>query len=754
MSTPVRFRSPAGRLPVGVNPFPTVRSRTRWCRWTVALGWLLAVTAQAQPQLVKDIRPGADGAFPGNLTNVDVLYFTTGDPATGFQLWRSDGTPVGTVLVQDRFSDAAAAGLTNLTNVDGILYFVVRIGTSASTQRRELWRSDGTPAGTVLVKTLATGYPSLDVPRNYLINLAGTLYFTDVAELWKTNGTPAGTVLVKIIPTTRSLTYPTGFTASNGLIYFAAEDVNGREPWQSDGTTEGTGLLKNINPSGYNPLGGSGSSGPERFTDVNGVVYFSATASDSFSNFELWKSDGTAAGTVLVKEINPPLNRGSNPTQLTSVNGLLYFVAGDDVNGRELWRSDGTAAGTVLVKDIHPGPGSSDPVQFTNVDGVLYFAATNGVDGQELWKSDGTAAGTVLVKDIHPGPGGSDPVQFTNVDGVLYFAANDATSGQELWKSDGTPAGTGRVGDIRPGTVGSDPAQFTNVGGVLYFSADEGVNGRELWKYNLRTPVACSATGTILREQWNGVAGNRVGAIPLNTAPASSSQLTCLEAPTNVGENYGARLRGYLCAPQTGKYIFWLASDDDGKLYLSSDENPANKRRIAYVKNGWATVREWDKYASQRSKVIHLVAGRRYYVEVLHKEATGGDNLAVGWRTPLMAARSAPVVVPGSVLSPFVPTGARLAVETDVRESLVLMANPNPFSRRVSVSFTTPHGGPAVLTLYDLRGVRLRNLYQGQVVANEAVSVEVDGSGLKEGMYVLNLTTPTGSLRRKLVLVR
>ena len=92
---------------------------------------------------------------------------------------------------------------------------------------------------------------------------------------------------------------------------------------------------------------------------------------------------------------------------LTNVNGTLFFTADDGVNGCELWKSDGTAAGTVLVKDIRPGSCSSCPRNLTNVNGTLFFAADDGSDGRELWKSDGTAAGTVLVKDICPGSGGS-----------------------------------------------------------------------------------------------------------------------------------------------------------------------------------------------------------------------------------------------------------------------------------------------------------------------------------------------------------
>jgi ELWxxDGT repeat protein len=130
------------------------------------------------------------------------------------------------------------------------------------------------------------------------------------------------------------------------------------------------------------------SSSPQNLVNVNGVLFFSAT--DGYHDYELWKSDGTAAGTVLVKDINPGI-AGSNPQNLTAVNGTAFFSASDGTNGSELWKSDGTAAGTILVKDINPGSGSSYPQNLTNVNGTLFFTANDGTHGTELWKSDGTS---------------------------------------------------------------------------------------------------------------------------------------------------------------------------------------------------------------------------------------------------------------------------------------------------------------------------------------------------------------------------
>src|SRR5262249_15616881 len=122
------------------------------------------------------------------------------------------------------------------------------------------------------------------------------------------------------------------------------------------------------------------------------------------------------------------------PASLTNVNGTLFFSAGQGSFGlfnHELWASNGSAAGTFLVKDIDPGPDSSNPTFLTNVNGVLFFKANDGTHGFELWASNGTADGT-LLQDINPG-GSSNPSQLTNVNGNLLFAADDGTHGNEPW---------------------------------------------------------------------------------------------------------------------------------------------------------------------------------------------------------------------------------------------------------------------------------------------------------------------------------
>jgi hypothetical protein len=156
----------------------------------------------------------------------------------------------------------------------------------------------------------------------------------------------------------------------------------------------------------------------------------------------------------------------------------------------------------------------------------------------------------------------------------------------------------------------------------------------------------------VVRELWSNVTGTTVAAIPVNTTPTSTSQLTSLEGPTNAADNYGARIRGYITPAASGSYTFYIASDDNAQLFLSTSDNPANKVKIAEVTD-WTNSREWTKQPTQTSTARSLTAGTRYYVEVLHKEGNGGDNLAVAWTGPGISAIT---VISGNVLSPYTPT--------------------------------------------------------------------------------------------------
>jgi|GEM_PF-2297109 len=281
-------------------------------------------------------------------------------------------------------------------------------------------------------------------------------------------------ILVKDIRTGSNSSSPNNLINIGSNIFFAGNNgFNGTELYKTDGTTSGTILVKDINTSS-----GTGSS-CQYFVNLNGTLIF--VADNGTNGFEIWKSDGTNAGTILVSDINPGTNDG-NPINLTVMGNFVYFSGTNGVDGIELWRTDGTAAGTTMVKDLWSGSGNGSPAYITNVNGTLFFQANDGFNGVELWKSDGTAAGTTLVKDIYLGFNSSNPNALTNINGTLYFTAETATNGGEMWKSNGTSAGTVLVKDINAGTNASNPSGYTLSGTDIFFSAYTQNNGYELWK--------------------------------------------------------------------------------------------------------------------------------------------------------------------------------------------------------------------------------------------------------------------------------
>ena len=199
---------------------------------------------------------------------------------------------------------------------------------------------------------------------------------------------------------------------------------------------------------------------------LNDVVNASCVRSDVLRRWSryaatcCWRPanlDSCSAGVPQLVDLNP--TGASDPSDFVQVGDLTFFTADDGVHGRELWKTDGTLAGTSVVKDIRPGSDSSDPTDLVAFNGLLYFTADDGSTGRELWRSDGSDAGTVLVRDINPGQGYQYPVGEGNLNSFakntvvvgdrLMFAAEEVNTGAELWSSDGTASGTVLVKDHR-----------------------------------------------------------------------------------------------------------------------------------------------------------------------------------------------------------------------------------------------------------------------------------------------------------------
>jgi len=176
---------------------------------------------------------------------------------------------------------------------------------------------------------------------------------------------------------------------------------------------------------------------------------------------------------------------------------------------------------------------------------------------------------------------------------------------------------------------------------------------------------ALTSQGSITIEQWNGIGGTTVSAIPLTTPPGTTGLLNSFEIPVNSRDNYGVRVRGFVVPPTSGSYTFWIASDDGSELYLSSSDSEASKVRIAFSTQ-WTNSREWNKFSTQRSQPVTLNAGQRYYIEALMKEGSGGDNLAVGWLKPGQSGSAPSEVIPGAQLAAYEPPSTAAVYQAEL----------------------------------------------------------------------------------------
>jgi len=576
----------------------------------------------------------------------DVSYFVASTAAEGTELWKTDGTPAGTVIVKDIKAGTDSSYPYNITAVGSTVFFTADDGVHG----RELWKTDGTAAGTVLVKDINTGTeldygndpngpldPPVEVPVGSnptgLVAFDSQLFFVaddgeHGSELWKSDGTTEGTVLVKDIFVGENGSGPSEPVVFAGKLFFSASDGEGydeytgemvRKFWSSDGTTNGTTVLTDrVGPVVYSRWSYTRDV-TSSFVIAGDRMFFAGR--DAVNGDELWVTNGTEAGTTLVKDIaaggtgdvDQSFPNSSRPGNFALVGNTVFFTADDGTNGGELWKTDGTANGTVLVKNIAAGtsqysstdeennpiqityPRSSYPESLTALGKTtLVFVADDGVNGRELWKSDGTADGTVLVKDLQTGkkanvPRSSAPNDLTPYNDAIFFAAN----GDELWKTDGTTPGTTKVKDIDPklgGDEGSGSyASMAVFSGKLLFSADDGVHGSELWVSDGSTegtirlkdvqvnqaPVGKSKTVTLLEDGTytftaadfgfsdpNNRPANTLSAVKIATLPAAGSLTN-----DSVSVTAGATISAADIA--AGRLRFSPAANASGATYAS-----------------------------------------------------------------------------------------------------------------------------------------------------------------------------------------
>jgi ELWxxDGT repeat protein len=438
-----------------------------------------------------DINAGSGSSLPENFNVVGKqVLFLAYNTAGGQMLWTTNGTAAGTSLVKDINPNPQNGTYQGIGGDSIVIGNEMYFTGASSADGVQLWETDGTAAGTQMVDDLNPGGGSSD-PGGFT-NFNGKLAFSALGQLWITDGTSAGTIsLGDFNPDGLDGTVDRMAVLGSELYFmrYNPADSNGQstgELWETDGTVAGTQMMVDMSP---------GSDGDERINsepsdliNLGGELYFAAD--DGADGWELWQSNGTAAGTSMVDDLAgaPPSGLpedGSYPSNLTDLNGKLYFTASADYSTPELYTLDPTTGQPVVVDGISAG-GPADPQQMVAAANGLFFTADDATGGTALWYSNGTATGTAQIADITPG---SDPnfTAMTAIGNELYFTANDGVNGAELWSSNGTAAGTSILDDIQPGSQGSSPGPVTEFNGILIFSADVDGYGDEPFAFTLPT---------------------------------------------------------------------------------------------------------------------------------------------------------------------------------------------------------------------------------------------------------------------------
>jgi trimeric autotransporter adhesin len=453
--------------------------------------------------MVENIRPGTLSSTPAKLVDVfGTLYFYAKEDHTVSNFWKSDGTPDGT----DRafvFEDGSEFGIWNQ------LRDVASAGTNLYFYRADqLFMYDGSSQYPVEIAALGDFYDDAvslivlddvlyivemiysydeepttqNIYRYWQGSLGGIQSFTNYTTvsltktslgllfdgptddggiaLWKSNGTYASSAPFFDATDFTLGSYPSSLVQLNGnVLFLAGNSPDGpKNLFKMDGTTTEIEQIGTVQP--------------ENLAQYGTRVYFAY-------NGGLWRTNGTTAGTALVRQID-----GAVLSNFTDVNGTLFFNV-EDSYGTELWKSTGGYASTVRVKDIYPGAMGSNPGSLINFNGTLYFAADHPTYGRSLWKSDGTDVGTTVIRNASfPF---TNPRNLVAAQSQVFFIADNPVTGVELYRTDGTSGGTILIKDLRADDnqpyelINPDISDLTVAGNKLYFQGGQTFNPADVW---------------------------------------------------------------------------------------------------------------------------------------------------------------------------------------------------------------------------------------------------------------------------------
>lgn len=552
--------------------------------------------AWGQATLVKDIYPLKGGGiasgsyFPAStISSGNTLYFGADNSVNGNELWKSDGTEQGTVMIKDinqgsRFESSSPGSF--FIHKDAVIFRVYDPNTVQA-----LYRTNGTENGTFSI------WSEKEVQYSQVFNIDTSYFFqTSTAIIRKSFNDKTYKTLINA-STSKKLYQGIGspFSPFSNNIYspitilgnkwlFVAIDSNGlKSLFISDETENGTKILRNLNI--YDQFYGVKSN--QKFD----IAFFGHD--DGSNGRELWKTDGTQNGTKLIKNLAPGGLSSIDPGwqfDITIIKNGAIFTANDGVNGRELWFSDGTETGTAMIKDLTAGSGGTSFSKFFKSEtdeNVIYFT----INANELWKTDGTAQGTVLVMKASTGFALQDryatsTTYFEQSGGFLYFLTNSSTGyGYDIWRSNGT-----LEGNVKLGTISNcESAPYFRIAGKnLFYAGSDAQTGIELWKFPL-----CSHTAKINTP--NGT----------SFCPGSSVSIT--------GEGNGAT------SPFTYK---WKQGTTDAGIAAT----------LAVTRAGTYTVEVTDKEGCTVSASVDITQTTNLPVSI-----TGANSFCTGQTTTLTA---------------------------------------------------------------------------------------------------------------------
>ena len=585
--------------------------------------FLICGAAYGQPTLVAPIASGSKNFVHLNGS----LYFSNaGD------MYQATGTSAPTLVKSTGENILRIPDLAIGNNI----YFITQGGAG-----ERLWRSDGTAANTVQITTATQIIPLLT--HNNVLYMQVNASGTTGVELWRVDGTSAS--LVKDINPGTGNGFAGGLTLYNNLLYFFGNNGTETDLWRTDGTNAGTVISADLENADENVF-------PvyKQLMRVDNAMFFSSNyeSADGYNRVvELWKTDGTAGGTTMVVQyIGDYYNH--YVSDLIAFQGKLYFFHSmGDPAYVYFSVSDGTPAGTQHIDRVAI---DGEPIMLIDAGAyLLQYSHSQGYTNP-IEKYDGTTMSTVhQFSDYH----GGEEVDLTYTEGRAFFLDYAAEydypqSSYQLFQADLASGVTRPVQEIYPGTSFYNSSNITAADGSIFFTRVVS-NQMSLWYYDPSESQTCQATGNILQEIWTNVTGSDVRAFDFSSAPTGGTRsFTSFETTQYYANNYASRMRGTICVPQSGLYTFWISSDDQSELYLSTNAGEERKQLIAWV-YGHTPFRNYDKYPSQKSAQVYLQANHKYYIEARHKESNGNDFISVGWQLPDGTMQRP---IPGDRLSP------------------------------------------------------------------------------------------------------